>query len=84
MDAHLPRPYIGMIRQNAEHIARLEIEIAGLKADRKAITENFQAEIGSLKKEIESLKDELRSRGRVYIGEMHGTVEGDAYQRKTS
>ena len=84
MDNYLSLAYLEVIRNNVERIAHLEQKIEALETNLKTMGENFQAEVSSLKKEIESLKDELRSRGRVYIGEMHGTVEGDAYQRKTS
>lgn len=77
MDNYLSQAYLEVIRNNVERIAQLEREVDGLKANMKIMGEKFQAE-------IDSLKDEFRSRGKVYIQEMHGTVEGDAYQRKTS
>ena len=77
MDNYLSQAYLEVIRNNVERIAQLEREVDGLKTNMKIMGEKFQAE-------IDSLKEELRSRGKVYIGEMHGTIEGDAYQRKTS
>mgnify|MGYP002560477748 FL=1 len=77
MDNYLSQAYLEVIRNNVERIAQLECEVDGLKTNMKIMGEKLQAE-------IDSLKEELRSRGKVYIGEMHGTIEGDAYQRKTS
>ncbi len=77
MDNYLSQAYLEVIRNNVERIAQLEREVDGLKTNMKIMGEKLQAE-------IDSLKEELRSRGKVYIGEMHGTIEGDAYQRKTS
>ncbi len=77
MDNYLSQAYLEVIRNNVERIAQLEREVNGLKTNMKIMGEKLQAE-------IDSLKEELRSRGKVYIGEMHGTIEGDAYQRKTS
>ena len=77
MDNYLSQAYLEVIRNNVERIAQLEREVDGLKTNMKIMGEKLQAE-------IDSLKEELRSRGKVYIGEMHGTIEGDADQRKTS
>ena len=77
MENYLSQAYLEVIRNNVERIAQLEREVDGLKTNMKIMGEKLQAE-------IDSLKEELRSRGKVYIGEMHGTIEGDAYQRKTS
>ena len=77
MDNYLSQAYLEVIRNNVERIAQLEREVDGLKTNMKIMGEKLQAE-------IDSLKEELRSRWKVYIGEMHGTIEGDAYQRKTS
>ena len=84
MDAHLTQTYLETIQHCIKRIAELEIQLENLKADMKAMGVKLQERIDSLEKEVDELKDELRSRGRVYIREMHGTVEGDAYQRKNS
>ena len=86
MDSYerLIETYLGMIRRDAEDITQLKIKIDTLEADMKTMEEEFRGRIRSLEREVGELKDELHTRARVYIQEMHGTVEGDAYQRKNS
>lgn len=63
------------------HLIHSYLEIIQHNAERIACLE---AEVERLQEENRSLKNELNLRGRVYINEMHGTVQGDAYQRSSN
>ena len=81
MDAHLTNSYLEIIQHLAERNAGLESEVEQLKAE----LERLQAGIRQRDEEVSSLRAELRLRkSDVYIHEMHGTVQGDAYQRGAS
>ena len=73
MDSQLTHSYLEIIQHVAERNADLEKENILLKD-----------QIKSLEEKVNELENERRFYSKVYINEMHGTVEGDAYQKRTN
>ncbi|MDM8154809.1 hypothetical protein QUW14_10900 [Bacteroides gallinaceum] len=73
MDTNLTHSYLNIIQAAVEQNADLEKEVCHLKD-----------QVRDLEERVRMLEEERRFYSKVYINEMHGTVEGDAYQKRTN